>query len=392
MNKVNLFLDSGVFSAWTRADDKDPAVRDKVKRVQNLKGYAKFIKRNEHLLECYATMDTIPGEFGKARTQKQLDDAAKQSYDNQQELKSLGVRPIPIYHQGEPFEWLERYIRDGETYVGISTAKDTRNSDQREWLDYVFSMITDKKGRPLIRTHGFGITNISLLWRYPFFTADSTTWSLAAGFGLIYVPGITDEGVADYSHLPLRIITSGRTQKAWSSAKRQYEALNPVDLHWVQKWLKYVGITQEEARYKSSSRRRACLKYFVEFSQHYDILPFSDDFRHRKLSLLDPMPDFSDLKAHKPWKNMRVMMATMMHNGQFSMILNDAEAANRLVSYWEIIDRDEDDLARFVRDGITDVNYKPRPARQDWTNDTFISKRALQHLERINGYGQEDID
>jgi hypothetical protein len=62
------------------------------------------------------------------------------------------------------------------------------------------------------------------------------------------------------------------------------------------------------------------------------------------------------------------------------------------VSYWEIIDRDEDDLLKFVRDGITDVNYKPRPAREDWSNDTFISKRAMQHLERIKAYGTEDID
>lgn len=391
--KVNLFLDSGVFSAWSRAHvaDLEPALKDKVKRVLNVKGYAKFIKRNEHLLTAYATMDEIPGVFGTRRTQAQVESSAKKSYDNQQTLKSLGCKPIPIFHQGESFSWLERYVRDGEPYVGIATIKDTTALEQREWLDRAFSVITDSKGCPLVKTHGFGITNISLLWRYPWFTVDSTTWSLAAGFGLIYVPGIDDNHVPDYSRIPLRIITSGRTQAAWSSSKRQYEALNRVDLAWAKRWLKYVGITQEEARYKSASRRLACVKYFVEFSEHYKIKPF--EYRLRSNGLLDPLPDMSSMTPPKLWPHMRVIMATMMHNGQFSMILNDANARDRLASYWEIIDRDEADLGKFVRDGITDINYKPRPPKHgDWENDTFISKRALQHLERIGNYGPEALD
>lgn len=393
-NKVKLFLDSGVFSAWSRKDvpDLDPAIKDKVKRVLNVKNYAKFIKRHEHLLEACATMDEIPGVFGTRRTQKQVEQSAKKSYDNQQELKSLGCKPVPIFHQGESFEWLERYVKDGEPYVGIATIKDTTAAEQSAWLDRAFSVITDSKGRPFVKTHGFGITNISLLWRYPWFTVDSTTWSLAAGFGLIYVPGIDEDHVPDYSKLPMRIITSGRTQKAWSSARRQYEGLNPVDLAWVQRWLKHVGITQEEARYKSAARRKACLKYFVEFGEHYKILPFSEEFRHKNNGLLDALPDMSGMKPPKLWPHMKVIMATMMHNGQFSMILNAAESWNRLVSYWEIIDRDEADLEKFVRMGCVDPNYKPRPAREDWSNDTFISKRAMQHLERIKTNGPEDLD
>jgi hypothetical protein len=392
--KIKLFLDSGVFSAWSRKDvpDLDPAIKDKVKRVLKVKDYAKFIKRHEHLLEACATMDEIPGVFGTKRTQQQVEQSAKKSYDNQQTLKSLGCKPIPIFHQGESFEWLERYVRDGEPYVGIATIKDTTATEQREWLDRAFSVITDSKGRPFVKTHGFGITNISLLWRYPWFTVDSTTWSLAAGFGLIYVPGINHDHVPNYDKLPMRIITSGRTQKAWSSAKRQYEGLNPVDLAWVQRWLKHVGITQEEARYRSAARRKACLKYFVEFGEHYKIKPFDHAYRHTSNGLLDPLPDLSDIKPPKLWPHMKVIMATMMHNGQFSMILNAAESWNRLISYWEIIDRDEADLEKFVTLGCTDPNYKPRPAREDWTNDTFISKRAMQHLERINAYGPQDID
>jgi hypothetical protein len=110
------------------------------------------------------------------------------------------------------------------------------------------------------------------------------------------------------------------------------------------------------------------------------------------MGLLDPLPKLDHLKAPKLWPRMRIMMATMMHNGQFSLILNKAGARNRLVSYWEILDRDEELLHNFVRDGITDIDYEPRPAREDWDNETYLSNRAMKHLERIQGYGQEDLD
>jgi hypothetical protein len=376
--KVDLFLDSGVFSAWNR------------KMTLDLKLYCDFIKRNEHLLQCYATMDVIPGQFGVKRTQKDVEQSAKGSYDNQQVMKSRGLKPIPIFHQGEDYKWLERYIKDGEPYIGISTAKDLRSDEQRQWCDLVFSMITDAKGRPHVKTHGFGITNISLLLRYPWFTADSTTWSLAAGFGLIYVPRMNGDK-PDYNSIPMRIITSGRTQKAWSSAKRQYEALNAENLEWVQRWMKHVEITPEDARFKSSTRRLACLRYFNEFAEHHDIKPYPLDRRVKRMGLLEPELDLHiEGKAPPLWPHMRIMSATMMHNGQFSLILNKANARNRLVSYWEIMNRDEQLLANFVQDGITDINYKPRKMRIDWDNETYLSQRAMMLIERNRQYGTEE--
>lgn len=376
---VDLFLDSGVFSAWNRGTTLD------------VKAYCKFIKRNAEHLQCYATMDVIPGVFGQKRTQREVEQSAKGSYDNQQVMRGRGLTPIPIFHQGEDFKWLEQYIRDGEDYIGISTAKDLRNTEQREWLDHVFTMITDKNGVPYVRTHGFGITNISLLLRYPFFTADSTTWSLAAGFGLVYVPAMSGSA-PDYTKLPIRIIMSGRKQAAWSSAKRQYEALNEHDRAWVDMWLDHVGVTHHEARYKSSARRRACLKYFEGFSANHPITPFHLEHRHGSAGLLEPVnPLHIDRKPQTLWPRMRIIMATMMHNGQFSMILNAAGARSRLVSYWEIMGRDEELLHNFVRDGITDINYTPRPPPPKW-NETYMSSRAMKLLERIKLHGTEEVD
>lgn len=367
-------MDSGVFSAWGRGETLD------------IKEYCAFIKRNEPLLSCYATMDVIPGEFGRKRTSDEVEKSAQGSYKNQQKMKDKGLKPIPIFHQGEAFRWLEKYVADGEPYVGISTAKDLRNTEQRKWLDEVFTAITDKSGRPYIHTHGFGITNIPLLLRYPWYTADSTTWSLAAGFGLVYVPQMTD-GQPDFSHLPTRVIMSGRTQSSWSSRARQFEAMPVQDQEWVLSWLKWCGVTLEEAVYVSPKRRLACLKYFVGFSRSYKLGPFGH--RHKPgwfessdyLIGLPPEP----LPA---WSNMRVIFATMLYNGQFSRLMEQAEARDRLVSYWEIKGKNEEALEKYITTGIVDADYKPRRPPNNW-NDNYTSTRRMQLLARIAEYGQE---
>jgi hypothetical protein len=387
---VDLFLDSGVFSAWNRGT------------TLNLKDYCKYIERNKSALNAYATMDVIPGKFDQKRTQKQVEESAKGSYKNQQIMKDRGLTPIPIFHQGENLKWLEQYIKDGEPYIGISTAKDLKPQVQRIWLDHIFTMITDTKGVPFVKTHGFGVTSPPLLLRYPWFTTDSTTWSLGAGYGVIYVPPMNG-GVPDFTKVPTRIIMSGRLQKgwmqedtlefrAWSVAKRQYEGLSAPDKEWVDAWLTYCNITPQEARYKSSSRRAACLKYYVGFSNNFKTVPFSSEFRHKRTGLLEKPYDLHvDIKPQPLWPRMNVIMATMMYNGQFSRILNAAGARHRLVSYWETMKRDDELLHKFVQHGITDLHYEPKDTASNW-NETYVSKRTMMFLERIKNYGQNETD
>ena len=369
-------MDSGVFSAWNRGETLD------------LDEYCAFIKRNEHLLSCYATMDIIPGTFGRKRTSDEVEKSAQGSYKNQQRMKEKGLKPIPIFHQGEAFKWLEKYVVDGEPYVGISTAKDLRNSEQRKWLDEVFTAITDKTGRPYIHTHGFGITNIPLLLRYPWYTGDSTTWSLAAGFGLIYVPQMR-ANEPDFSQLPVRVIMSGRTQSSWSSRARQFEAMSPDDQAWVLRWLTWCGVGLEEAVYVSPKRRLACLKYFVGFSRSYRLGPFG----HRQTPGWFESSDFLIEKPEKPlprWNTMRVIFATMLYNGQFSRLMEQAEARDRLVSYWEIKGKNEDALEKYVTTGIVDAAYKPRKLKPTY-DDNYSSTRKMQLLTRIKADGPEEV-
>jgi hypothetical protein len=373
---VSLFLDSGVFSAWNRGESLD------------IKKYIEFVKETEHLLTCYANMDVIPGKFGEKRTMDQVEASAQGSYKNQQIMKDAGLTPIPIFHQGESFTWLDKMLNEGEPYIGISTAKDVPNREQRRWLDHVWSVITDKNGVPYVKTHGFGITNISLLLRYPWYTCDSTTWSLAAGFGLVYIPGIRS-GKPDYSQLPVRIIMSGRQQSAWSSAKRQYEALSDIERAHVDHYLNYVGVSIPEARYLSSARRAACLKYFMDFAKSYRLKPFK--FRHGVTTDFRPNVPAPPLR-----ESMSVIFATMLTNGQFSQIMTDAGARTRLLSYWEFVKRKDgvEALERYVTHGIYNLEYKQRPPPRDW-GDTHTSHRRIQlvkRLEMLNAIGTQEAD
>ena len=89
-------------------------------------------------------------------------------------MKEAGLHPIPVFHQGENWLWLEKMLKDGETYIGLSTGgqhRQPRPSIYR-WLDQCFSRLCDAQGRPLVRIHGFGITSRLLLLRYPCTTVE----------------------------------------------------------------------------------------------------------------------------------------------------------------------------------------------------------------------------
>jgi hypothetical protein len=68
---VDLMLDSGMYSAWSRNDD-----------TLSVKKYMKYIRENEKYLFSYVNMDKIPGVYGQKRTQEQVEDSAAVGYRN----------------------------------------------------------------------------------------------------------------------------------------------------------------------------------------------------------------------------------------------------------------------------------------------------------------------
>lgn len=345
---VDLMLDSGAFSAWTR--------KEKI----NLKEYIKFVKEFEPYLWRYINLDVIPGARDEVRTQAEVEESAEKSYRNQQIMKDAGLRPIPVFHQGEPFSWLERLLRDGETYIGVSPFKDIPFEDQSKWLDQCFTALTNSDGVPFVRTHGFGTTQTDLLLRYPFYTVDSTTWSLTPGMGQIIVPGL-ENGKFNYRK-PQRVSMGER--KLENTNKRKYDWIGPNEKKVVTKFLKEeVGCTFIEARYGTRFRRKAVLVYFLRLGEQLRGLTFPQKHRARGFIGKIQLPEELKPRFRQPF---HVVFATNF-SADWSEGLNEVGARKRLVSYYEIRNRPER-LITYVQHGTVNPDYERKPPSANWSS------------------------
>jgi len=168
----NLILDSGAFSVWSKGDTVD------------IDKYADFCLGVRKILpegiSLYVTnLDVLPGKFGVRPTDFEREDSAQRGFDNMLYLESKGLKVIHVFHQHEDMKWLDK-IRNHTDYMGISPANDVSMKEKLYWLNDVFSIIKDT-----IKTHGFAVTSHEQLYRYPFYSVDSSSWTAPARFGRI---------------------------------------------------------------------------------------------------------------------------------------------------------------------------------------------------------------
>lgn len=211
---VKLLCDSGAFTSWNLAQKKkkegDPNWK---KFLVNLQDYIAFVHKHSDIIWRAVNLDVIPGEQGKEPSLDEIETAAQQGFDNLMIMKQHGINPIHVYHQGEDLRWLDKMIVEGACdYVGISPCNDYPTERKRNWLDQVFRYLDDKY--PDIKTHGFGVTSVQLVERYPWYSTDSSSYSLTAAMGAILTPYgriyVTDDparkGDPDHiSHKPQQI-------------------------------------------------------------------------------------------------------------------------------------------------------------------------------------------
>lgn len=162
---VEVFLDSGAFSAWSKGIEVD------------LPAYCKYIQDNNDIIrkEDGAVMASVLDSIG--------DDLG--TYRNQKRMEHLGVRPLPCFHYGEDPRYLEYYVAN-YSYItlGGMVAQSTKNL--LIWLDEMWEKyLTDGAGRPLTKVHAFGVTTPILMKRYPWFSVDSSSWVQVAANGSI---------------------------------------------------------------------------------------------------------------------------------------------------------------------------------------------------------------
>lgn len=166
---VKVFLDSGAYSAFSKG----------VK--VNIQAYCQYIQRNSDVI------DTLDGHV-LASVLDAIGDPQK-TYENQLQMEAYGVRPLPCFHYGEDERYLEWYLSRYD-YITIGGMVPISTTQLYYWLDRIWERyLCDGSGRPKYRIHGFGLTTLDLMHRYPWYSVDSSSWVQIAAGGNILIPG-----------------------------------------------------------------------------------------------------------------------------------------------------------------------------------------------------------
>lgn len=355
----DIFLDSGAFAAWNRGETLD------------VRSYIQYIIAHEKLFGQYANLDVMPGNGITPMA------AAEGSYDNLKRMTDKGLSPLPVYHHGEPLKWLDTLVKDGWHYIGLGGMAALKPEVKVQWLDQIFSLTTDKNGWPLLMFHGFGLTHPTLITRYPWYSVDSSTWSMFPGYGPILVPHCLADGKFDFTREPTAVVLSGNEQQSARANAMQYQNLTERERAPVDAWFAYVGIEITEARYKAGPRRRAMLAYFNGLQRAMKGVRF----KHRKGLIVDAITAGLPSAHPIPW-TLQIYHATAIGNKEFSSDLNSAGAEHRLISYYETRKRSSRELEQYVTEGIIGEYAKQR-AKPNWEGEAYLNQRRMGIKDRF---------
>ena len=273
---MEVMLDSGAYSAW------------KSGTVIDVHQYGDFVERNHEWIHDFANLDVIP----TGTSADDAETAAQQSWDNLKALERRGLEPIPVFHIGERWYWLEKLINEGYTTIGLGGVADLHRAARKKWFDQVFSRLADEHGECPVRLHGFGVTDSELLDSYPFYSGDSQTWIAIASNHEVMIPQITPTTI-DYSR--------GRRVKILQKRDGELLFSNTAEGDY----LASLGATLEGIQSDYKVRRRVNAAFYRELGRQIGVKLylvgviadgiFLDDANVRRRLI-----SFSGLKSEKP--------------------------------------------------------------------------------------------
>lgn len=211
-NQAQIFLDSGAFSAFTLGV------------TLSVEEYCNYIQRNRDIIRTDGTvvMASVLDGIGDPL----------QTWRNQQEMEMRGCKALPCFHSGEPEEYLEWYVTNYE-YITLGGMVGTSTKQLGIWLDRIWGRyLTDGSGRAKLKVHGFGITSIPIMERYPWYSCDSSSWIQSAAFGSIVTP----------SHGPLSVSEKSPSRHDWG---QHVTTLSPLETEYIFQMLEKQGFTYE---------------------------------------------------------------------------------------------------------------------------------------------------
>jgi hypothetical protein len=169
MTKNKLFIDSGAFSAW------------RLKKPVDIKAYCAWLRDNKDYIEVYVNLDVIiPGD---------PEAAAHAGYNNLLTMRGWDLNPMPVFHVGESIDWLKRMLDNRCDYIGLSASSLVSRNATDDWYELAWSYLVDRNGDPIVKVHAFGETRVRPLMKFPWHSADASTWLNGQKYGYFHMPG-----------------------------------------------------------------------------------------------------------------------------------------------------------------------------------------------------------
>lgn len=156
----DLFIDSGAFG--------------KNSHTVSIQSYVNFLKANMDRIDIYANLDVIGNP--------------EKSYLNLTRIEKFGLSPLPVFHYGSQFKWLDRLLDGKYDYIALGGLVPISGNYKamRNFLDVVWMHILRKN--KAMRVHGFGIQNIDIMKRYPWYSVDASSIHMQARYGGVLTP------------------------------------------------------------------------------------------------------------------------------------------------------------------------------------------------------------
>ena len=216
MKKIKLFLDSGAWSAYTQ------------KKTIDIDAYIQFIKKYEHLIEVYANLDVI--------------NDGKGSYLNYRYMKDQGLNPLPVYHAETDERYLRYYLKHSD-YIAIGAIAKMTTKYRIANLDSIFEKYL--LGSP-IKVHGFGVTSLQIMFRYPWHSLDSTSWVAFSKFGSILIP--TTLKMKHRYNCPPRVISLSIRSPSNKKFGQNINTTTPILKKTITRYIKSQGFELGESK------------------------------------------------------------------------------------------------------------------------------------------------
>lgn len=241
----------------------DFSLADNTEVRKYLDEYIAFVHKYKDQLHAYVNLDIIYN--------------AEKSWENQKYMESNGLKPLPVFHFLEDFKWLKKYAEEYE-YIGLGgMATGLRKADFLTFAYQCFQIIAEVN--PQLKVHGFAVTSVDMIQRFPFYSVDSTSWLKSAAFGNVVVPKCNIKGEFDFTLPPLAVVVSEEAKIRPNVTNPHYTtAYTEEEKEKIESYLKGLDIDLLALETSHHERQKVNVMYFSQLLAK-GIAPSIEEFR-----------------------------------------------------------------------------------------------------------------